>query len=106
MKNSGRTSGKNLRKKKSSRDDVILVQIGNLSRQINAVEMRLDSKINNLDVKIDSVEMRLGTKIEKNTVAIEKLSQGIDALGEDLVAAIKDTIMIRKHVGMALPEEE
>jgi len=65
-----------------------------------------------LSAKIDGVDRRLSAKIDNNTRAIEgntmdirDLRIRIDALEEDLTATIKDTMKIRRHVGIAVEEE-
>ncbi len=80
------------------------------------MEQRLSSKIDDVDKslssKIDGVEKNLSSRIDENTRATEQNSRDIrdlrldvNALGEDLVATIKDTVKIRQHVGMTSGEE-
>lgn len=52
---------------------------------------RNDQSICALSVRVDTMEIRL--------------TQRIDALEEDLVATMKDSLHIRRHVGMTVPDE-
>ena len=72
-------------------------------------------KITLLDVIIhmQAMEQRLAAQImqntkdiKANTEAIHILTECVDALNEDLTATMKDMIHVRRHVGMAIPEEE
>ena len=67
------------------------------------MEVRLSGKIDNLDKRLSS---RMDTLEIHMDLLEERLTARMDALEEDLTATIKDTIAIRRHVGMPLPEEE
>ena len=73
------------------------------------MEQRLSSAIDdvkkNLSLTIEDVEHGLSSKIDQNTKEIRDLRLDVNALGEDLVATIKDTVKIREHVGMAGSDE-
>ena len=61
-------------------------------------------------VHMQHMERRLSKKIDQNSRDIRdvetRLAQRIDALDEDLTATMKDSLQIRRHVGMAIPEDE
>jgi hypothetical protein len=74
------------------------------------MEQRLSGQINELfgitgeiNTKIDALERKL--TIRMNTLE-RTLTERIDALEEDLTATMKDTIVIRKHVGIYNGEED
>ncbi len=80
------------------------------------MEQRLTAKIdkNSQDIQVNTQDIRANTRaiernslgISENTAAIQDLGLRIDALDEDLTATIKDTIKIRRHVGMVSVDEE
>lgn len=75
-------------------------------------------------IHMQHMEQRLSEKIDANTVSIRLLkievydlktkvndledtfTSRMDALDEDLVATMKDTMGIRKFVGMPMPSQE
>ena len=77
------------------------------------MEQRLSKDISTNTAAIQKVERRL-TNVETGLTGVgsrlneveERLTARIDALEEDLTATIRDTIKIRQHVGMAVPEDE
>jgi hypothetical protein len=66
------------------------------------MEQRLTSAIDQNSRDIRHVEAKLTTRIDSLE---DTLTRRMDAL-EDLTATIQDTVKIRRHVGMALPDEE
>lgn len=82
---------------------------------MQAMEQRLSSKIEINTKKIDENTEKIEENthslaqntsgLHQNTVATRDLINRVDALEEDLVAVIKDTVRIRKHVGIATEEE-
>ncbi len=76
-----------------------------------------------LSTEMQNMEKRLTKKIDANTESIghntrgirglhqrvdvleKNLTDRIDALEEDLTATMKDSVKIRRHVGMAVPRE-
>jgi hypothetical protein len=76
------------------------------------MEQRLTARLD----KHDGMFVAQGKHIDANTIAIENvrktvldaeehLTNRINALDEDLTAVMTDTIIIRRHVGMPVPEE-
>lgn len=63
-----------------------------LSKEMLAMEKRLSTDIQKLDRRMGTVE--------------ENLTKHINALEEDLIATMKDTVTIRRYVGMAVPDDE
>lgn len=68
----------------------------NLSKKIDTVESRLTNRMDSLET---SLHKRMDT-LETN------LTERMDSLEEDLTATIKDTIVIRRHTGMPVPDDE
>lgn len=66
---------------------------------------RLEGKV---DANTKGIEAN-AKAIEKNRLAVDKLRNDltarIDALEEDLTATIRDTVQIRRHVGMPVADE-
>ncbi|TSC57602.1 MAG: hypothetical protein Greene041662_923 [Candidatus Peregrinibacteria bacterium Greene0416_62] len=77
------------------------------------MEQRLTARLDQHDKRFDTLEKRLFSPIDglemRLTIRIddleENLTRRINALDEDLTATILDTIVIRKFVGMPVPEE-
>ncbi len=77
------------------------------------MERRLVAKIDGLDARTGGLETRMGnlenrmgsleTKMEDLKVT---LIRRMDSLEEDLTATMKDSLTIRRHVGMTLPDED
>jgi len=72
-----------------------------------------DITLRDVVVHMQNMEQRLSSKIDENTQrinenthAIQNLEIRIDVLKEDLTATIKDTIKIRKHVGIASVDDD
>lgn len=85
-----------------SQDKTLLDVINHMSHMEQRLTARLDKHDEMFKVQgkqITNLEIRL-------TERIDRLSERIQALDEDLMATITDTIIIRKHVGMPLPEED
>jgi len=78
----------------------VITHITNMKQQFAEVMKVMES---HLISRIDDMESRLTVKIDANTEAIAVLTQRVDALEEDLVATIEDTLRIRGHVGMPVP---
>jgi len=99
-------------------------QDNTLRKVMHRMERQLSNRLDTQDKTILDVinhmscmEQRQRKLIEANSVAImhlevklseriDRLSEKVSALDEDLVAVMTDTIIIRKHVGMPLPEED
>lgn len=83
----------------------VITHISHVGQRVHRIEERMTC----VEKGMDGMEKRLDAKIERNTIAIqdlkEHLTRRIDALDEDLTATIMDTITIRKHVGMPVPED-
>lgn len=73
--------------------------------------------IRDVVIHMQGMEQRLTKEITANTVAIKyvnsrindvetNLVDRIDGLGKDIDVTMMDTIKIRQHVGMALPDDE
>lgn len=75
----------------SHRFDTIDKRFDAIDRRFDGVDRRLDG----VDVRLANVEWRLGD-----------LTRHVDALDEDLQAFAMDTISIRRHVGMPVPDDE
>ena len=77
---------------------------------MNNMEQRLSIKIeaNTKNIASNTIVIReLDKKLSRRIDSLDKkLSERIDALDEDLTATIKDTVLIRRHVGMSIPDEE
>ena len=97
-----------LNKRLDSQDTTLLDVINHMSHMEQRLTARLD--------KHDGMFVAQGKHIDANTTAIgilgrelnqriDQLSERISALDEDLVAVMKDTIVIRRHVGIPVPEE-
>ena len=74
------------------------------------MEQRLSKKIGELDHKVESLDSRLSKRIYTLETTLNSrmdiLEERIDALDVDLTATIKDTIVIRQHVGMSYPKDD
>jgi predicted nucleic acid-binding Zn-ribbon protein len=74
------------------------------------IEQRLSTKIeqNSKDIVQNSSDIRrVETNLSNKIDGVEQaLTNRIDALEEDLMAVMKDTIKIRRHVGMAVPNDD
>lgn len=57
-------------------------------------------------IAIRNVEKRLANVETELIETREHLTARINALDEDLTATIRDAVKIRRHVGMAVPDEE
>lgn len=77
---------------------------------LQSMEQRLSKDIQNVDKRLTDVETRLTGLIRRVETRLtdveERLTARISALEDDLTATMWDTVKIRKHVGMALPDEE
>lgn len=76
------------------------------------MEQRLSSEITGVKADVRGLKADVtGLKTDVQGIKVEmkqmerRLTQRIDALDEDLTATMKDTLRIRKHVGMPLPLE-
>lgn len=78
-----------------------------LSTDMKQMEQRLTKRIDNVETgltkRIDGVEKSLSTRINE---VESNLSDRIDGLGKDIDVTMRDTIKIRQHVGIAVPDEE
>ena len=81
----------------------VIVHMQHMEQRLSA---KTDDTERRLSLKIAGVKNGLSAKIDANTHAIQDLTLRIDALEEDLTATIKDTIKIRRHVGMVSVDEE
>ena len=70
-----------------------------LTARIDAVEQRVSA----LESRVDRLERNLTTRMDNLE---REFKASIEMLEGDLVAVIKDTLIIRRHVGMQIPEEE
>ncbi len=88
------------------------ITLRDVINHMSHMEQRLTARLD----KHDGMFVAQGKHLDANTVAIENirkavleveehLTNRIHALDEDLTAIITDTIVIRRHVGMPLPEE-
>ena len=81
-------------------------RIVGLEERMGGMEKRIGSMasdIQKLDKKIDGVEKKLIIRMDTLETNLTERINGLDA---DLTATQNDTIKIRKHVGMALPNDE
>ena len=77
----------------------VVVHMQHMERRL---AKRVDTVEKKISLRIDNAEEKLTQRIDDVEVG---LTRRIDALDEDLTATIKDTIKIRRHVGMAVPED-
>ena len=85
----------------------VVVHMGHMGQRLTTemknMEQRLTKKIDDVDAKlsrrIDSLDAGLNSRMDI-------LEERIDALDVDLTATIKDTIVIRRHVGMPYPKDD
>lgn len=66
---------------------------------MSGMEQRLSKRIVGVETRLDGIETHMGDMESR-------LTERINAFYEDLTATIRGTINIRKHVGMAVPDEE
>lgn len=87
----------------------ILAHIGHMGQRIHRMEDGMKRMEKNLGARIEANTTSIQAFDRKFDVRIddleEHLTRRIDALDEDLTATIMDTITIRKHVGMPVPED-
>lgn len=89
--------------------DVVLHMQGmekRLTKRIDGTDARLDalgSRVGHLSTRLDTVEKKLTLRMDRLE---ENLTGRMDALEEDLTATMKDTVKIRRHVGMTMPIDE
>ena len=69
------------------------------------MEQRLTARLDQHDKRFDNLDMRIDTLTFRIDDLEENLTRRIDALEEDLTAVMMDTIVIRRHVGIPVPEE-
>lgn len=72
---------------------------------VQNMQQQLLSNIEDVELRLSSAIAENTKGIAENTSAIRKLSIRIDTLEEDLTATITDTMKIRRHMGMAVPDE-
>ena len=80
---------------------------------IRDVVIHMQGMEQRLTKRIDGVENGLSVlskKIDANTSRINEvesnLLERINGLDQDIMATMNDTVHIRRHVGMALPDDE
>lgn len=78
------------------------ITLRDVINHMSHMEQRLTARLDTHD----EMFVAQGKKIDANTVAIDRLTEKVTALDEDLMATINDTIIIRKFVGMQVPEED
>lgn len=95
-------------------------RIGGLEQYMKGMEKRLTTAIR---ANTDGIALNTGAIAENSRAIAENgkdiflihrridifetnVTQRFDALDEDLTATIKDTLMIRRHVGIPVPDEE
>ncbi len=91
--------------KKKTTGKVKAITLRDVIVHMNNIEQRLSAKIgeNTQGIKENTVSMhRLEGRVD---VLGENLTTRMDALEEDLTAVIKDTMKIRRHVGLVNAEE-
>lgn len=80
----------------------ILTHIQGVSMSVRTLEGkvdRLEGKVDRLEGKVDRLETRLDA-------GLADLHERIDVLEADLTVTIKDTLVIRRHVGMSAGEDD
>ena len=70
------------------------------------MEQRLTARLNKVEKTLDGHSKQFIMLTTRLDTLEENLTGHIDALEEDIVATIKDSLIIRKFVGMPLPDEE
>ena len=76
--------------------------ITHVTQRFTKLEGDMQTMEQRLRTDMQKMEHRLNVKIDTSTA---NLTDRMDALEEDLVATIKDTVRIRRHVGMRLPSD-
>ena len=107
---SGLASLSGMKKRSHSTTGKKSITIRDVVNHMQGMEQRLSKGISNVDKRVDQLNGRIDQLDHKFTHRMdsmeENLTRRMDALDEDLTATIMDTIKIRKHVGMAVPDEE
>lgn len=105
-----------VRKKKSVAGKKKDITLHDVIAHLGTVKQELLSKLDEHTKKIDentkmiaqnstdirNLDRKLTTRID---TLEENMNKSADALREDLIATIQDTVKIRKHVGMPVSEE-
>lgn len=83
----------------------VVTHIQAVRNDMQNMEKRLSKKIDNNSSKIDGNTKNILSLKQDMQILETHLTQRIDALDEDLTATIKDTVKIRRHIGMPVLSE-
>lgn len=94
------------RSKKSITLRDVIAHVTNMKQQLSVDIKANTMAIRGLTGRVDALEGRMNSFERRMNSLEENLTARINALDEDLMATINDTLRIRRHVGMVIPEDD